>query len=420
MKRIATLSALLLMILAIGASAQPTWPQNLNWLGYTYTNATAIQDPQDVNNNQSAFDLVYDAAYNAPYTVQLAATSTAVYFRLQVRSITDWTVGTYILFIADQNGTVLGKTYLTLTGNAGSIHVVDVANALAQQTASGSHNSNIGGWARIVPISNSTHSYVDFQVPRGVFESVLQIVGPVSLKFYAGTSTGAGNINNVNTDWMTPSTSGVPTAADFSALGYGTLEGISNGISPLPVELTSFTAYLKSGTVSLSWNTATEINNFGFEIERRSGSGEWMTIGFVAGHGNSSSPRSYSFSDDVASLRGAVSYRLKQIDRDGTTEYSSTVMVNQNAAGTVDVISAYPNPFNPTTTVNFTLAAASTVQLGLHDITGREVKSILNGAVLGEGAHSQTVNADGLPSGRYFLVLQTAAGSSIYPVLLSK
>ena len=420
MKRIVTLSALLLMVLALGASAQPTWPQNLTWVGYTYTNATAIQDPQDVNNNQSAFDLVYDATFNAPYTVQLAATSSVVYFRLQVRSIDDWTVGTYLLFVADQNGTLLGKTYLTLTGNAGSIHVVDVANAMAQQTGSGSHNSDIGGWARIEPIGNSTHSYVDFQVPRGIFESVLQIVGPISLKFYAGTSTGGGNINNVNTDWMTSSTNGVPTAADFSALGYGTLEGISNGVSPLPVELTSFNAYLKSSTVSLSWNTATELNNFGFEIERRSGNGEWMTVGFVAGHGNSNSPKSYSFSDDVTSLRDAVSYRLKQIDRDGTTDYSATVMVSINAATSVDVISAYPNPFNPTTTVNFTLAAASTVQLGLHDITGREVKSILSGAALGEGAHSQTVNADGLPSGRYFLVLQTAAGRSIHAVLLSK
>lgn len=420
MKRIVTLSALLLMVLALGATAQPTWPTNLNWVGYTYTNATAIQDPQDVNNNQSAFDLVYDATFNAPYTVQLAATSSAVYFRLQVRSINDWTVGTYLLFVADQNGTLLGKTYLTLTGNAGSIHVVDVANALAQQTGSGSHNSDIGGWARIEPIANSTHSYVDFQVPRGIFESVLQIVGPISLKFYAGTSTGGGNINNVNTDWMTSSTNGVPTAADFSALGYGTLEGISNGVSPLPVELTSFNAYLKSSTVSLSWNTATELNNFGFEIERRSGNGDWEMVGFVAGHGTSSSPRSYSFSDDVTSLRGAVSYRLKQIDRDGTTDYSATVMVSINSASTVEVMSAYPNPFNPTTTVNFTLATASTVQLGLHDITGREVKSILDGAALGEGAHSQTVNADGLPSGRYFLVLQTSTGRSIHAVLLSK
>jgi hypothetical protein len=363
---------------------------------------------------------VYDTTFNAPYSVQLAATSTAVYFRLQVRSITDWTVGTYLLFIADQSGTLLGKTYLTLSGNAGSIHVVDVADALGQETGSGSHSSDIGGWARIVPISNSTHKYVDFQVSRSIFESVLQIVGSVSLKFYAGTSTGAGNINNINTDWMTSSTNGVPTAADFSALGYGTIEGISNGVSPLPVELTSFNAYLKSTTVSLSWNTATELNNFGFEIERRSGNGDWTTVGFVAGHGTSSSPKSYSFSDDVSSLHGAISYRLKQIDRDGTTDYSATVMVGMNAASSVDVMSAYPNPFNPTTTVNFTLAAGSSVKLGLHDITGREVKSILDGVALGEGTHSQTVNADGLPSGRYFLVLQTAAGRSIHAVLLSK
>jgi hypothetical protein len=217
---------------------------------------------------------------------------------------------------------------------------------------------------------------------------------------------------------MTSSTNSVPTSADFSTLATGTLDNISVGV--LPVELTAFSAYLKSGTVELRWNTATETNNFGFEIERRSGSNDWKSIGFVPGHGNSSSPKAYTHSDDVRTLDGDISYRLKQIDRDGSTEYSSTVMVRNGAAASVDVLGAYPNPFNPTTTVNFTLEQASTVRLVLCDVTGREVLGVLDGVSLDAGAHSQTISAAGLPSGRYFLVLQSAAGHSIHPVILSK
>ncbi len=166
--------ASMVMVLSGSVSAQSMWPTSLNWVGYTLSNSNAIQDPQDVPNNQIEFDLVYDAY--APYSVMVAASLSHVYFRLQVRNITTWTVGTYILFIADNNGTILGKTYLTLTGNAGSIHVENAAKTIDQTTGSGSHASNIGGMARFYSIGgSSTHEYVEFQVPRSTFESVLGI-----------------------------------------------------------------------------------------------------------------------------------------------------------------------------------------------------------------------------------------------------
>lgn len=417
MTRIAASFALLMTLMLTGASAQD-WTTAVNWVGYTYASGAAIQDPQDQSNNKSAFDLSFDPDL-APFSVQLAATAAHVYFRLQVSNIDDWAPGTYIVFVSDATGALLGKTYMTLTGNAGEIHVVNAANTIDQMTGSGSHASNIGGWARVASIAGTTHDYVDFQVPRDIFENTLGAVGPMNLKFYAGSSSGAGNINNINIDWMTPSTNSVPTAADFAGLGYSTLEGISNGASPLPVELTSFSAYRKADHVNLRWNTATETNNFGFEIERRNDDGAWTNIGFVAGHGNSNSPKRYDFEDAVAGMRGRISYRLKQIDRDGSVEYSSTVMVRMDDES-VELISAYPNPFNPTTTVNFSLATGSPVHLGLFDVTGREVLNVLDGAMLGAGTHSQTINADGLASGRYLLILQTASGSTVHPVVLTK
>ena len=415
--RFAAILSLVFAFQVSSATAQD-WTTSVNWVGYTYASGAAIQDPQDQSNNKSAFDLAFDPDL-APFSVQLAATPAHVYFRLQVSNIDSWAPGTYIIFISDATGSLLGKTYMTLTGNAGEIHVVNAANTIDQTTGSGSHASNIGGWARVETIAGTTHDYVDFQVPRDIFENTLGAVGPMNLKFYAGSSSGAGNVNNINIDWMTATTNSVPTAADFAGLGYSTLEGISNGASPLPVELTSFSAYRKADRVNLRWNTATETNNFGFEVERRNDDGAWTNIGFVAGHGNSNSPKRYDFDDVVAGMRGSISYRLKQIDRDGSTEYSSTVMVQMEDEH-VELISAYPNPFNPTTTVNFSLATVSPVHLGLFDITGREVLNVIDGAMLDAGTHAQTINADGLASGRYLLILQTASGSTVHPVVLTK
>ncbi|MBE0643259.1 MAG: T9SS type A sorting domain-containing protein [Bacteroidetes bacterium] len=418
MKLSATLLIATLAFLLSGTvSAQPSWPTSITWVGYTFSNNTAVQDPQDVKTNKSEFDLVFETA--APYTVQVAASSTHVFFRLQVREMTTWTVGTYLLFISDNSGAVLGKVYLTLSGNAGEIHVVNASGSVDQMTGSGSHTSNIGGWARFSSVGgSSTHEYVDFQLPRTVFESVLGVTGQIQIKFYAGTSTGAGNVNNINTDWMTSSTSSVPTAADFGSLSPATVSGIVLGV--LPVELTSFSAYLKANLVELRWNTATEKNNFGFEIERGTADGDWMSIGFVAGFGNSNSPKNYHFEDAVDGLSGTVSYRLKQIDRDGTIDYSSIVMVSVDAASGMSITDAYPNPFNPTTTVNFTLTESANVRLSLYDMTGREVKTVLENTLLDAGSHAQTINAEGLASGRYFLLLQTPSARSMYPLLLSK
>ncbi|MFZ1731823.1 MAG: T9SS type A sorting domain-containing protein [Bacteroidota bacterium] len=217
---------------------------------------------------------------------------------------------------------------------------------------------------------------------------------------------------------MTPTASGVPTAADFAGLSSATLGGLIGGV--LPVELTSFSAHLKSNVVELRWNTATEKNNYGFEIERSIDGKNWSMVASVEGFGNSNSPKSYSHNDAVDGLNGTVSYRLKQVDRDGTTDYSSTVMVKIADAAIVSITDAYPNPFNPTTIVNFTLIETANVRLALYDITGREVKTIIDNAPLSAGTHSQTINADGLPSGRYMVVLQTPAARSVYSVLLSK
>jgi len=171
-------------------------------------------------------------------------------------------------------------------------------------------------------------------------------------------------------------------------------------ISIIPVELTSFTASVTGNDVKLLWETATETNNSGFSIERKSDNSQYLEVGFVPGFGTTSEPKSYSFNDQ--NLRtGEYTYRLKQIDFDGTVNYSDEVSVDVNAPAEFSLDQNYPNPFNPSTKITFSLAADSKVSLKVFDVIGQEVASLIN-QDLSAGVHNYTFNAAGINSGVYF------------------
>jgi hypothetical protein len=150
----------------------------------------------------------------------------------------------------------------------------------------------------------------------------------------------------------------------------------------LPVELVSFNARENRNSILLNWTTATEVNNYGFEIERKVAdqeqeNGKFEKIGFVNGAGNSNSSKSYSFTDNT--LLGRVyMYRLKQIDNDGSYEYSKEIKVVLNNLPEYSLEKNYPNPFNPSTTIKYKLPVDSRVDLKIYDIMGREVKTLVN------------------------------------------
>ena len=170
-----------------------------------------------------------------------------------------------------------------------------------------------------------------------------------------------------------------------------------NGV--VPVELTSFTASVNDRNVNLNWTTATEINNQGFEIERKSES-EFEKVGYIPGFGTTTEQHSYSFSD--ANLEsGTYIYRLKQIDFDGSFSYSETVEVEVVIPNVYSLAQNYPNPFNPSTMINFSLAVDSKVSLKIFDVLGQEVASLIN-QDLDAGVHNYNFNATGINSGVYF------------------
>ena len=192
--------------------------------------------------------------------------------------------------------------------------------------------------------------------------------------------------------------------------------------STIPVELSSFTANVSNGNVVLNWITATETNNKGFEVQRSSGS-DYQTIAFIQGNGTSIQSHTYTYADNNVK-EGQYTYRLKQVDFDGTSEYSSSVEVSVVQPKVYSLTQNYPNPFNPTTQINFSLAVDSKVTLKVIDILGQEVATLLNGNIT-SGAHNITFNASKLNSGVYLYKIEAngldgSSFTSVKKMILTK
>lgn len=186
----------------------------------------------------------------------------------------------------------------------------------------------------------------------------------------------------------------------------------------VPVELTSFTANVNNGSVVLNWTTATELNNQGFEVQRKAADGEFATIGYVQGNGTTTERKQYSFTDANAQI-GSLSYRLKQVDFNGAYEYSNEIFVDITAPLEFSMGQNYPNPFNPTTTINFSLAEPSFVKLAVYNLLGEEVTVLVN-ENKGVGSFNVTLDAASLPSGMYLYKIETAQYSSVKKMMLMK
>ncbi|NLT51189.1 MAG: T9SS type A sorting domain-containing protein [Ignavibacteria bacterium] len=191
----------------------------------------------------------------------------------------------------------------------------------------------------------------------------------------------------------------------------------------LPVELTSFRADVSGNNVVLSWQTATEVNNYGFEVERYAQSVEckgWEKISFVQGAGNSNSPKEYSFTDNLTLTSYSYSYRLKQIDLDGSFTYSNEVKVNSSEkASEFRLEQNYPNPFNPSTMISYQLPMNSFVTLKVYNMLGQEITTLVN-EQKPAGNYEVKFDASNLSSGVYVYRLLAGDFNASYKMLLLK
>jgi hypothetical protein len=186
----------------------------------------------------------------------------------------------------------------------------------------------------------------------------------------------------------------------------------------VPVELVSFTSSVSGNTVLLKWNTATELNNLGFNVERASLSGNWEKIGFVAGSGTTTETRSYSFLD-IDLNPGIYSYRLKQVDYDGSFEYSDVIQAEITVPFDFALEQNYPNPFNPSTTIRYSVPQTSIVNIKVYNLIGQEVTELIN-ETKSAGKYEINFESNGLASGIYLVKMQAGDFTSTIKMTMLK
>ena len=206
-----------------------------------------------------------------------------------------------------------------------------------------------------------------------------------------------------------------------------TLDGIF--VPPLPIELSSLTAtVVNQNSVRLDWTTATETNNYGFEVQKSAGNqNSYQTISnsFIAGHGTTIEPHSYSFVDNTASP-GQWYYRLKQIDFDGTVHFSDGVQVDVVTGVTEKPLPKvfaldqnYPNPFNPSTKIEYAVPKSSHVLLEVYNVIGQKVATLVDEAK-SAGYYSTSFDASRFASGLYFYSMKAGEVSFLKKMMLVK
>ena len=192
------------------------------------------------------------------------------------------------------------------------------------------------------------------------------------------------------------------TFSSLSEFAIGTI-----GDDPLPIQLANFSAEQNNGNVLLKWETKSEVQNAGFDVERKTASDEqFIKIGFIKGSGNSNTPKMYSFTDN-SSQGGNISYRLCQINTNGLVTYSNEIQVNSIPSNYI-LFQNYPNPFNPSTIIKYTLPFESKVNIKFYNSIGQCVREV-NEATMQPGYYSLNFNSSGLASGIYFYSIKAVS-----------
>ena len=184
---------------------------------------------------------------------------------------------------------------------------------------------------------------------------------------------------------------------------------VSDIDSPLPVELTSFTAAREGASVLLRWSTATETNNYGFDVQRSGDARTWSTLAFIEGAGTSSAPKQYQYRDTPyydGQPAGTLWYRLRQVDRDGSATFSKPVLLTAASPASAALLEVFPNPVTSSSTaaISYTLPEAGNADVRLYDALGRVAATLPQGWQT-QGAHALHLPVAGLAPGAYLLQL---------------
>lgn len=302
-------------------------------------------------------------------------------------------------------------TAFYLNSNEGrlyGVHFFDVNNGVAASsvwTGEGAiSTTNDGGlnWTTL-PFFGSALYTLNFPAGQSVIGYAAGASG-IIIK-----TTDGGGSWSVQTSGTSSTLSGIVFADELTGYAVGEngtiLKTVSGGV--IPVELTSFNAKLNDKEVRLSWRTSTETNNSGFYVQRKSGNG-WENINFVQGYGTTTEAHNYYYLDNISDLNysGKIYYRLKQVDYDGSSDYSSIAEINyEPKPDDYNLDQNYPNPFNPSTSIKFSLPEGAQVKLTVYDLLGNEVKTLVD-EYKPAGNYSVKFNGSELTSGIYIYRMQ--------------
>ncbi|MCA0389024.1 MAG: T9SS type A sorting domain-containing protein [Bacteroidetes bacterium] len=333
------------------------------------------------------------------------------------------TSGSSTAFASGDNGKILKTTDKgaswtnsnTITGPINSVFSIDGVNVWAVGNFGNIFKSPDAG-ANWSPVTSGTTSHL--QSVRFSDSQNGIIVGNLgfTLKTTNGGLTWTGTMQMTDKNLMSAAL--IDGSTTLLCGGNGTVLKSYN--APLPVELTSFTASVRNNTVNLNWETATEIDNYGFEIERKDNSTSWTKIGFVGGHYTSNSPKYYNFSDKPTGS-GKHSYRLKQIDNDGKFEYSPEVVVLiDNLPNGYLLEQNYPNPFNPETSIKFVLKENTKASLKVYNPMGELVATLFEGIADAGRYYDIKFYGNNLASGFYIYTLDAGKHRQTRKMILMK
>jgi hypothetical protein len=220
-------------------------------------------------------------------------------------------------------------------------------------------------------------------------------------------SVGA-DMQSFNDIGRTPNTTYTYRVRAFNTISLSQYTNQVTATTIVPVELISFVAYKEKTSIFVKWTTATELNNNGFELERKMDK-DWQKISFITGKGTSTEVTEYKFRDDHfnSSYKGVILYRLKQIDFDGQFTYSNILELNVDfSPKEYNLDNNFPNPFNPATIIRYSLPAAAFVTLKVYNTIGQEIATLVN-QKQESGRYELNFNAEGLTSGIYLYKIQT-------------
>ena len=300
--------------------------------------------------------------------------------------------------IALRDGSLLAGCYNTETGFNGIYKTVDNGNIWFNTNTF----SGLMGYTEFV-LDNNNDVYVS--------------IGGQSRGVHLSTNNGI-SWNNYG---LSESEYGISSLAIDSS-GYIWAGTNFNGIyrtkgRTVPVELISLNAEHKNDAIVISWITASEINNKGFEIERKSI--DWEKVGFVEGYGTTTETKSYSFNDENIQS-GTYQYRLKQIDFDGSFEYSNIIRITIDQSKNFNLFQNYPNPFNPKTIIKFSIDKNAIVSMDLYSILGEKITTIIQNKRYNPGVYEIEFESKDIPSGIYLYELKANGKSAINKLTIIK